>query len=42
MNPMNRIYIVIYLNSIQPSNAKDTLKTEYSFHIITVFHFALS
>ena len=42
MNPMNRVYIVLYLNSSQASQAKHTLKTEYLFHIITLFHFALS
>ena len=32
----------VYLNSIQPSHVKHTLKTVYLLHIITLFHFALS
>ena len=42
MNPVNIIYIVSYLNSIQPSHVKHTLKTVYLLHIITLFHFAVS
>ena len=42
MNPVNIIYIVLYLKSIQPSHFKHTLKTVYLLHIITLFHFALS
>ena len=42
MNPMNIIYIVLYLNIIQPSHVKQTIKTVYLLHIITLFHFALS
>ena len=37
-----QIYLVLYINSIQPSSAKHPLKTENLFHIITLFHFALS
>ena len=39
---MNRIDIVLYLNSIQPSYVKQTIKTIYLLHVITVLHFALS
>ena len=39
---MNRIYLVLYFSSIQPSNATHTLKTDDLFHIITLLHFALS
>ena len=42
MNPVNIIYIVLYLNSIQPSHVKQTIKTVYLLHIITLLHFALS
>ena len=42
MNPVNIIYIVLYLNSIQPSYVKHTLKTVYLLHIITLFYFELS
>ena len=34
MNPVNIIYIVLYLNSIQPSHVKHTIKTVYLLHII--------
>ena len=37
MNPVNIIYIVLYLNSIQPSHVKHTIKTVYLLHIITLF-----
>ena len=39
---MNRIDIVLYLNSIQRSKVKHTIKTIYLLHIITLLHFALS
>ena len=39
---MNRIDIVLYLNSIQPSHVKQTIKTIHLLHIITLLHFALS
>ena len=39
---MNRIDIVLYLNSIQPYQVKQTIKTIYLLHIITLLHFALS
>ena len=39
---MNRIDIVLYLNNIQPSHVKQTIKTIYLLHIITLLHFALS
>ena len=39
---MNRIDIVLYLNSIQSSHVKQTIKTIYLLHIITLLHFALS
>ena len=42
MNPVNIIYIVLYLNSIQPYLDKQTIKTEYLLHIMILFHFALS
>ena len=38
MNPVNKIYIVLYLNSIQPSHVKQTIKTVYLLHIITLLH----
>ena len=37
MNPLNIIYIVLYLNSIQPSHVKKTIKTVYLLHIITYY-----
>ena len=39
---MNRIDIVLYLNSIQQSHDKQTIKTIFLLHIITLLHFALS
>ena len=35
MNPVNIIYIVLYLNSIPPFHVKQTIKTVYLLHIIT-------
>ena len=37
MIPMNRIYIVMYLNSIQPSNVKYTLKQNIYFILLHYF-----
>ena len=39
---MNRIYLVLYFSSIQPSNATHNLKTDDVFHIIALPHFTLS
>ena len=39
MNPVNIIYIVLYLNSIQPSHVKNTLKQYIYF--ISLHYFIL-
>ena len=37
MNPVNIIYIVLYLNSIQPSHVKNTLK-QYIYFILLHYY----
>ena len=34
---MDRIDIVLYMNSIQPSHVKQTIKKIYLLHIITLY-----